>query len=312
MVALVLLLTAVGQSVSCEIPAGKQLTLAAGPPESTAACVARAFASVFDEANPDYRTSVLGTNGAVDSLEAVREGRADLAITTADTLGQAVNGEGAFQDRTVPARTLATLYTSPVYLIAAADSTLTGLSRLRDITVGVGPPGSGMELTAGRVLSAARLERHVTMAALAWDELLERFRRGGLPAFFWVDGSPSPAIAQAAGAREKGLRLLNTASVVPLLQQRYGHTLYTSSGQILGPAFDSNRAVVVAVSTILVSRQDLSRGAAFSVTSELFRLSESVVRTCPAAAGLSSRTGAQPQPAALHPGAALFFRQSDR
>jgi TRAP transporter TAXI family solute receptor len=284
-----------------------RLTLAAGPPESTAGCLARSFAAAFNEDHPDSRMRVLGTAGAADSLVAAREGQAELAIATADTLAEAVNGEGAFEHRTVSARTLATLYPSSVYVIVAADSAMTGLSRLRDVRVGVGPHGSGMELTATRILTAARLESRVTLEPLPWNTLLERFRAQRLPAIFWVDGSPSPAIATAAAGMR--LRLLNTSSVVPLLQSRYGQGLYASSEQILAPSFDSTWAGVAAVSTVLVSRHDLADDAAFSVTSALFRLSGTLARACPAISGLTPSVGAQPQPAALHAGAALFYRQ---
>jgi TRAP transporter TAXI family solute receptor len=307
---LVSTVTAACQDISCGIGLERhRLTLAAGPAESAAGCLARAFTTQLNQEHPDVASRVLRTDGALDSLLALQDGRADLAIATADMLALAVNREGPFEGHTVSARTLATLYAADVYLVAPADSALNGLSQLRDSTVGVGPPGSGMTLTVSRLLAAARLESRVRTESLPWDELLARFRDRRLPAFFWVDGAPSPALERltSSGAH---LRVLNTASVVPLLQQRYGEILYTAVDRELEAAgFDADRAGLAAVWMVLVSRHDLADRTAYMVTSALFRLTRALTRACAAASGLNAKTGARPQPAALHPGAALFYRQ---
>ena len=292
--------------------ARNRLTLAAGPPESAAACVARAYTSRLNEEASEYRAGVLSTNGAVESLVAVRDGSAELAVATADSLAQAVNGEGPFSGQTVSARTIAALYETPVYLLAPASSSLNGLSQIRGSRAGMGPAGSGMELTVRRVLGAAHLESRVSLDAMPWEQLLERLEAGTLPAVFWVDGSPSPALERAARLRGKRFRALNTASVVPLLQQRYGETLYSSLDLPLGTPFDSPRAGLASVQTVLVSRQDLPDQTAFAATSALLRLAPSLARECEALAGWSAHTATRPQPAALHAGAALFYREKRR
>jgi hypothetical protein len=46
------------------------------------------------------------------------------------------------------------------------------------------------------------------------------------------------------------------------------------------------------------------------VTSALVRLSADLARACPAAGEFNTRSAAAPQPAALHAGAALFYREA--
>jgi TRAP-type uncharacterized transport system substrate-binding protein len=227
------------------------LVLAAGPQESAQACVARSFTTSLNQEASEVRVTVLATNGAVDSLVAPREGRAELAIATADVLAQAVNGEGPFARETVSARVVSTLYTSGLHLVVLGSSQLIGLSQLRDRMVGLGPQGSGMDLTVERALGAALLDRRVTRRAQPWPGLLSSLDRGTLAGFFWLDAVPSPALLEA----------------------------------------------------------DMASETVFAVTSALFRLAPALGRACPAIAGLTTATGARPQPAALHPGAALFYRQ---
>lgn len=309
-----LLLLLLAASYACGGGTTHRLTLAAGPPESAAACVARAYTSSLNEEASEYRAGVLLTNGAVESLVAVRDGAAELAIATADSLAQAVNGEGPFIGQTVPARTIAALYSTPVYLLAPARSSLNGLSQIRGSRAGVGPPGSGMDLTVRRVLGAAHLESRVSLEAMPWRQLLEQLEAGTLQAVFWVDGTPAPAIQEANRARPRGTRFraLNTASVVPLLQQRYGETLYSSLDVSMGPVFDAPQAGLASVETVLISRQDLPEQVAFAATSALLRLAPTLARDCEALAGLTAKTATRRQPAALHPGAALFYRVGRR
>lgn len=245
----------------------------------------------------------------MDSLLALGDGRAQLAIASADLLAQAVNGEGPFEGRTVSARTMATLYTNRLHLLVPGKSAISGLSELRGQTIGTGPEGSGMRLTLDRALEVALLKDRVTTESRSWPELKTSLDEGRLGAIAWLDGVPSPAITRAE--RPPGqLRVLNSASAVPLLERRYGRSLYQQA-EIPAAAYGlDGPADSVGVSAVLVARHDLGDTAGFTVTSALFRLSRALAEACPAIAGLEPSSAARSQPAALHAGAALFYRQS--
>jgi TRAP transporter TAXI family solute receptor len=286
-----------------------RLTLAAGPPETAAACVARAFTSRLNTEHPEQHTAVLRTNGAIESLMALRDQRADLAIAEADTLAQAVNGEGPFEGRTVSARTIAAIYTSRLYLIVPEQSEINGFSRLRDRTVGTGPEGSGMSLTLGRALDAALLGGRVRVEPHPWPELKQALADGRLNALAWLDGLPSPAVS-ALVAEHGPVRILSTASAVPILERKFGDSLYRASDIPAGTYGSSDPADGVGVSAVLVARHDLNERTGFTITSALFRLAAVVTAACPAIAGLAPSAAARAQPAALHAGAALFYREA--
>jgi TRAP transporter TAXI family solute receptor len=296
----------------CAFGIGREtrLTLAAGPPETVAACVARAFTSRLNTEHPEQHATVLRTNGAIESLLALREGRADLAIAEADTLAQAVNAEGPFEGRTVPARTLATLYSSRVYLMVREGTEINGFSQLRGHTVGTGPDGSGMRLTLERALDAARLGEKISITPHSWRDLQRGLSDGQIAAIAWSDGLPSPAIVQATEREPGRFRFLSSGSAVPLLERRYGASLYERAETPKGTYGADVPTDSVAVSSVLVARHDLEEPIAFQVTSALFRLSPAVRSVCPAIGRLTPSTAARSQPAALHGGAALFYREA--
>src|SRR5687768_6216367 len=68
------------------------------------------IAKVLNEHLPGVRATAEVTAASVDNLKLIRDARADLAFTLADTLADGVAGRGAFAGRPVPAASLAVLY----------------------------------------------------------------------------------------------------------------------------------------------------------------------------------------------------------
>jgi TRAP transporter TAXI family solute receptor len=287
-----------------EAPA--QLTLASGPAGSAHEACGRAIADLLR----DRAATVMVTAGSVESLQALGSGRAELALTTVDTLARAVNGERPFAGNTVSARTLATIYTSRLHLVVPASSGIHGFSQVRNHGVGLGTPESGTDLTAMRALSVALLDTRVSARPVTFLEGLAEISDGRLGAFFWLDGVPSPALERAVVDRGARLRLLNNASVVTLLQRRYGTTLYEPAEIPAGVYGMAERTDAVGVPTVLVSRHDLPEGVGYSITRTLFDRISQLVAACPAARGLNASFAAGSSPAALESGAARFYRES--
>lgn len=283
------------------------LAIAVGPPGSANEACGRAIAGLLSDIG---RGSVTVTGGSVESLEALRGGRADLALATADTLARAVNGEDPFAGRTVSARTVATLYDNSLHLIVLDDSPLHGFSQLRNHTVGIGEAASGMDLTARRALGAALVEDRVVTYPAGFSEGISSLAARRLDALFWVDAVPSAALERAVRERGIRVRLLNTASVVPLIQRRYGASLYEASEIPAGTYGTVDRTDAVAVPVVLVSRHDLAEGTGYAIARTLFDRLAGLVTGCPAARGLASGIAARSEPAALHAGAARFYRES--
>ena len=60
------------------------------------------LAKILNENLPNVRATAEVTAASVDNLKLIRDGKADIAFTLADTLADAVNGRGAFQGAPAP------------------------------------------------------------------------------------------------------------------------------------------------------------------------------------------------------------------
>ena len=80
------------------------------------------LAKVLNENLPNARVTAEVTAASVDNLKLIRDGRADIAFTLADTLADAVAGRGPFEGHAVPAASLAVLYSNYTQLVTLASS----------------------------------------------------------------------------------------------------------------------------------------------------------------------------------------------
>ena len=116
------------------------------------------IAKVLNESLPNVRATAEVTAASVDNLKLIRDGRADIAFTLADTLADAVAGRGAFDGRPVPAASLAVLYSNYTQIVTLASSGIARIADMKGRAVSTGSPGSGTEVIALRVLRAAGLD----------------------------------------------------------------------------------------------------------------------------------------------------------
>src|SRR4051794_18062221 len=83
--------------------------------------------------------SAQSTAASVANMQLIRDGKADLAFTLADTAYEAVMGLGAFKpEEKVNAKTIAVMYTNYTHVVAKADSGISSIADLRGKRVSVG------------------------------------------------------------------------------------------------------------------------------------------------------------------------------
>src|SRR6188768_2072371 len=89
------------------------------------------LAKILNESLPGLRATAEVTSASVDNLKLIRDGRADLAFTLADTLAEAAAGRGPFAGRPVPVTSLAVLYTNYTHVVALGSSNIRTIADLR-------------------------------------------------------------------------------------------------------------------------------------------------------------------------------------
>lgn len=269
------------------------------------------IAKVLNDTLPGVRATAEVTAASVDNLKLVRDGKADVAFTLADTLADAVAGRGAFNGQPVPAASLAVLYSNYTHVVTLASSGIGGLGDLRGHVVSTGSPGSGTEVIALRLLRAAGLEpdRDVTRQALGVSESAGALKDGKVAAFFWSGGLPTAAIQDLAHTPGTTVRLLPTAEWLPTLQREHGG-LYFPLAVPAGAYPGVEAAVpVVGVANVLVVHQSMAEPLAYDITRVLFDKQSELAAIHPEARNLSLDRAAGESPAAFHPGATRLYRE---
>jgi TRAP transporter TAXI family solute receptor len=269
------------------------------------------IAKVLNESLPGVRATAEVTAASVDNLKLVRDGKADLAFTLADTLADAVAGRGAFAGQPVPAASLAVLYANYTHVVTLASTGITSLADLRGRVVSTGSPGSGTEVMALRLLRAAGLEpeRDLRRQALGVSESAGALKDGKVAAFFWSGGLPTAAIQDLAHTPGTTIRLIPTADWLPALQREHG-ALYFPLEVPAGAYRGVDAAVpVVGVSNVLVVHRSMAEPLAYDITRVLFEHQPALAAIHPEARSLTPGRAAGDSPAAFHPGAIRLYRE---
>lgn len=268
------------------------------------------LAKVLNESLPGVRASAEVTSASVDNLKLIRDGKAEVAFTLADTLADAVAGRGAFNGAPVPAATLAVLYSNYTHIVTLTQSGITSVAGLRGKTVGTGSPGSGTEVIAFRVLRSAGIDpdRDVRRQGLGVSESAEALKDGKVDAFFWSGGLPTGAVQDLSHSSGVSIRLIPTGDLVPALQKEFGDLYFPL--EVPAGAYPGVSAAVpvVGVANVLVVNQSMPEQLAYDITRVLFAKQSDLAAIHPEARHLSRETAVKGSPAALHPGAARFYQ----
>ena len=225
---LALCLSAVACGGSNAGPPARFLSIATGGTGGVYYPYGGGLAKVLNESLPGIRATAEVTAASVDNLKLIRDHKADIAFTLADTLADAIEGRGAFAGAPVPAASLAVLYGNYTHIVTRARAGIASVGDLRGKVVSTGSPGSGTEVIALRILKAAGVDpdRDLRRQGLGVSESADALKDGKIDAFFWSGGLPSPALQDLSHTPGFTLALVPSGDLVPALQQEHGVALF--------------------------------------------------------------------------------------
>jgi TRAP transporter TAXI family solute receptor len=270
------------------------------------------LAKVLNEQLPGVRASAEVTAASVDNLKLIRDNKADIAFTLADTLADAIAARGVFAGGPpIPAASLAVLYDNYTQIVSLKSSGFRSIRDLRGRVVSTGSPGSGTEIIASRLLTAAGLDpdRDVQRQGLGVSESAEALKDGKIAAFFWSGGLPSAALQDLAHTPGVAIALLPSAEFLPALQREYGNLYFRL--EIPASAYPGveQPVPVTGVANILVVNRGMTDDLAYDVTRVLFEQQAALAAIHPEARNLSLPRAATGSPAPFHPGALRYYRE---
>lgn len=269
-----------------------------------------ALAKLISESVPGVEATAEVTSASIDNLKFLRDSKADIAFTLADTLKDASLGQGAFEGRPIDLRALAVLYTNVTHVVTKKNSGIKQLEDLKGRVVSMGSAGSGTETIADRTLKAAGLDplkdiRRENLSAQASSDAL---KDGKIDAFFWSGGLPTAAVLDLAISAP--VSILETSSVLPKLQAHYGESLYRPIS--IPPSTYASIEVEVhtfGVSNVLVVPANFDEHHAYLIVKAMFEKKAALAAAHAEARNLSLQNAVSGSPVAFSAGAMKYYRE---
>lgn len=204
--------------------------------------------------------TALPTDGSLDNLTKLLNGKATLAVALADAASLEAGPDGKHSEKIAA---LGRVYENYVHALVPKDSPITSIDELAGRTVAVGMPGSGTSLITRRLLKVAGLESSsastpptgsaVTVKPLGLNEGLAALSDGSVDALFWSGGVPTAAIALEDS--DLDLRLLDLSELLPGLREAHG-IMYDKVMIPAGSYHDVDAVWTVGVPNLLLCRMD--------------------------------------------------------
>ena len=270
-----------------------------------------ALARLISESIPGVEATAEVTSASIDNLKFLRDAKADIAFTLADTLKDASEGKGAFEGRPIDLRALAVLYTNVTHVVTKKGVGITKLADLKGKVVSMGSAGSGTETIADRTVAAAGLDpiKDIRRENLSAQASADALKDGKIDAFFWSGGLPTAAVLDLAISAP--ILLLDTSSVLSKLQKQYGEMLYRAVS-IPASTYASIETEVLTfgVSNVLAVPANFDEQRAYLIVKMMFDRKAALVATHAEARNLTLASAVAGSPVALHPGALKYYAEA--
>src|SRR5438309_8419015 len=253
--------------------------------------------------------SAQSTTASVDNMKLIRDGKADIAFTLADTAFDAVNGKGSFASPEKPAdaKALAVLYTNLTHLVVKDGGGINTVTDLKGKRVSMGSAGSGTETIANRTLEAYGMDpaNDIFRERLGAQDSANALRDGKIDAFFFSGGLPVPAVLDLSTSTK--IKMLDLTDSIQKMSSKYGNFYFP----IKIPKTTYNTASDVTVSgvaNLLVVPSNFDPALAQAILATMFDNKPDLEKVHVAANDLNLDTATVGSPIDFHQGAIDFYK----
>ncbi|TXK41735.1 TAXI family TRAP transporter solute-binding subunit [Nonomuraea sp. C10] len=256
----------------------------------------------------DTQATASVTSASVENIKLLATGKADIGFSQADTAADAVNGTGSFTEKQ-PVKALARIYDNYAHVVVAPGVQAGKVADLKGKTVSLGPPNSGTQVVARRMLEAAGLDpdTDISKQQLSINESVQAVKDGTVDAFFWVGGLPTAGVVDLATSKPD-IKIIDTADVLAEMQREYGEQ-YVGLDIGLDVYKLEGSVETVGIANVLLVPDTMDEQLAYDITRTLFEKKQELVAVHPEADKLDPALAQQVRPVALHPGAARYFKE---
>jgi TRAP transporter TAXI family solute receptor len=253
--------------------------------------------------------SAQSTTASVDNMKLIRDGKADVAFTLADTAYDAVNGTNSFAspEKKADAKVLAVLYSNLTHLVVKEGAGINTVTDLKGKRVSVGSAGSGTEIIANRTLEAYGMDpaKDIERQRLGAQDSANGLRDGKLDAFFFSGGLPVPAVLDISTGVK--IKLLDLSDSIQKMSAKYGNFYFPI--KIPKTTYSTAADVTVSgVANLLVVPSNFDPALAQAILATMFDNKADLVKVHVAANDLTLETATVGAPIDFHQGAIDYYK----
>lgn len=290
--------------------AGEQafVTIATGGAKGPYYTIGSALAKVYKE-KLGYNATVRSTDGSVENIHLLEDGKADIAFVMSDVASFALGGHEGFQT-SGPAKQLksmAGLYLNYVQIVTLKDRDIHSVYDLKGKRVGVGAPNSGVELNARLILAGHGITySDMKPEYLSYAEAIEQLKTNAIDAAFVTSGLPNSAVLDLQKTNEVVIVPIQPAAIDQLTRQ----FAFFEKAQLPAGLYQNAEAVpTVAIRNILLVRADLPEAQVYTITKAFFENLDVLQAAHGAAKQIDRQEAGKDLVVPLHPGAAKFYTE---
>ncbi|MCL1989740.1 MAG: TAXI family TRAP transporter solute-binding subunit [Defluviitaleaceae bacterium] len=288
------------------------ITVLTGPTSGIFFPIGGGFFQVADAAG--YHSNVTATGATVANINALLTNQGEIAIAMTDAATQAVEATYVFEGET-PAdqlRGIMGLWPNVVQIVTTENSGIRTFEDLRGRRVGVGAPGSGVEVNAQMMFAAHGMTYDdANVDFLSYSEAIDQMRNGLIDAAFVTSGLGNATILELAIDFELSFIPIDGEARQQLIENHPVFIEYIIPADVYGTTGDTES---VAVMNALITTEDLPSHVVYDLLTLFF--SDAGLTTlhgthATAAQHLSLETalrGVDNISLPLHEGAIAFFR----
>ena len=270
------------------------------------------MANVFSKTIPGMTATAEVTGGSVANLQLIGTGKPYIALTQADALVDAYNGQGKFKSGKIPVRAMMLLYTNLMHAVTIEGTGINSIGDLKGKRVSTGSPGSATEVFAFRVLEAAGIDpnKDIRKERLGVSESVNAIKDKKIDAFFFVVGLPTSSVTDLAATPGVKIKFLDHANLLPAMVKKSGN-IYIADVIPKGtyPGMDKDNQAT-AVANLLVANANMSDEAVYNIVKTIFDKRPDLIAVHKAAADIkleNQKPAASPVP--WHPGAVKYYKE---
>jgi len=310
------LLLALIACAAAALPAAAQqkitISIATGPTGGVYYPMGGGMANILSKSVPGLSVTAEATAGSIANLDFLLTKKAEVALSMADASWDAYKGEDKFKGRPVPVRGLMVLYPNRFHIVTLEGLGINKVADLKGRRVSTGPPRSGTEVKANRVLEAAGLnpDKDITRERLTVQESGNALKDRKIDAFFWSGGIPTAAVTDLGASPGVKIKFIDHDDLVEVLNKRYGPLYVKDVIPAKSYPGQDKDAHVATIWNILVTSADTPDEVAYNIVKTMFDKKEDMVRVHKESENFDFKhqtNGAIVIP--FHPGAVKYFRE---